>query len=129
MKTFVGTSSKLRNQFLHLVLHHFNPPYQGKLTRQRQSWEREIMAAPMTKGCRLKYARMGHKSTIVSLLSKVLLFQCFQVAQYIAPQWEVKGWIRAFLGTWKAKSQVIHKWMRETLDIYFLNIFPNVRRS
>ena len=86
MTTSVGTSSKLINRVLRLGLHDFNPPYQGKLTRQRKAWEGALMAAPRTKGCRLKYERMGHQSTIMYFLSQVLLLQCFQVAQFIAPQ-------------------------------------------
>ena len=113
MKTSIGTSSKLRNWFLYLGLHHFNPPYQGNLTRKRKAWEREPMVSPRTKGCRLKYARMGHNYTKIYFLSPVLLLHYFQVAQYIAPQWEVKGWVRAFPGIWKAKSQVICYLMRK----------------
>ena len=120
MITSVGTLSKSRNRVLHLGLHHFNPPYQGKITRQRQDWERKPMVSPRIKGCRLKYERMGHKSTIGSFLSQVLLLQCLQVAQYISPQLEVKGRFREFLRLWKKKSQVIHYLMREKLQIFIL---------
>ena len=80
---------------------------------------RESMDAQRTKGCRLKYVRMGHKSTIMFFLSQVLLLKCFQVAQYIAPEWEVKDQVKAFPGIWKAKSQVIHCLMRENSKYLF----------
>ena len=40
--------------------------------RQRKYWEIALMVASRTKGCKLNYIRMGHNSTIVSLLSKVI---------------------------------------------------------
>ena len=59
--------------------------------RSRKDWELAIMAASRTKGCRLKYIRMGHNSTIVYFLSKFLLLYYFIVAQHIALQQEVKS--------------------------------------
>ena len=41
--------------------------------RSRKYWEVTLMDASRTKGCRLKYIRMGHNSTIVYFLSKFSL--------------------------------------------------------
>ena len=41
--------------------------------RQRNAWEIALMVDLRTKGCILKYIKMGHNSTVVSLLSKAIL--------------------------------------------------------
>ena len=41
--------------------------------RSRKSWEIALMVSLRTNGFILKYVRMGHNSTIIYLLSKVLL--------------------------------------------------------
>ena len=87
--------------------------------RQWKSWEIALMASSRTKGCRLKHTRMGQNFVLISLLYKILLLQCFTIAQYIAPQQEMKGRIRAFPSIWKAKDQFIHFLMRKTPNIFY----------
>ena len=86
--------------------------------RKRKYWERALMVASRTKGCRIKHIRIGHILAIIYLLSKFLLLQCFIVAQYISPQWEVKGWIRPFPNIWKDKDQVIRYLMGKNPNIF-----------
>ena len=81
---------------------------------QGKSWERTLMASSMIKRCRIKHTRRGEIFTIISLLSKILLLQCFTIAQYISPQWEVKVRIKVFPDIWKAKHQFIHYLMGKT---------------
>ena len=46
-----GTYSNLRNQVLHLGLHHFNPPsLNGKLTKQKKAWEEQHYVLQRDKG-------------------------------------------------------------------------------
>ena len=46
------------------------------------------------------------------------LLQCFIIAQYIAPQWKVKGRIRVIPYIWKAKDQVIRYLKGKTPNIF-----------
>ena len=59
MPTSIGTLSKSRNQVLHLVLHHFNPPYQGKFTKTNISLGRSTNDCSKDKGMQTQVCKNG----------------------------------------------------------------------
>ena len=91
MTNYVGTSSKQRNQVLHLGLHHFNPPSQWKAQKTMEILGREGMCAQKDKGMQTQACMNGETITIVYFLSNVLLLQCNEEAQYISLQYPLKG--------------------------------------
>ena len=97
--------------------------------RQRQAWEITIMLASRTKGCRLKYIRMGHNSTIVYFLSKVLPLSMLHNSLIYFPSMGSEGskWSisRNMEGQGSSHSLLDGEKYKYFL---FLRIYPDVRR-
>ena len=78
----------------------------------------QMVLSTRKNGCRLKNMAMRKKFSLVCLLSKFILLQCFTMDQYIAHKWEMEGRIRTFPSIWKGKDQVIHYLIRKTPNIF-----------
>ena len=67
--TSVGTSTNQRNQFLHLGLHHLNPPSLDNNLTRKSNLGKNTKCSKGTNGCKLKYmqivATMDYKGFLI----------------------------------------------------------------
>ena len=87
--------------------------------RSRQAWEITLMVAPRTKGCRLKYIRMGHNSTIVSLISKIIPPLMLHSSSIYRPSIGSEGLKRSVSQHMEGEGTVLHYFVGENSNFSF----------
>ena len=81
MTTSVGISTNKRNRFLHLVLHHLNPPSLDRNLTRKGNIGKNTKCSKGKKGCGLK-----HKLTKATMDYSFFSLQCIQGIPYIELQ-------------------------------------------